>query len=69
MPVYVEQWEIERRFMSIIMNLMPAIITTLLASLKYAVVLYTEQINIDQVLHFQFDENFVLFSHVCQYCC
>lgn len=37
MPVYVEQGEIKGRFMSIIMNPMPALITTILASLKYAV--------------------------------
>lgn len=59
MPVYVEQGEIKGRFMSIIMNPMPALITTILDSLKYAVaagnhlpcvlVLYTEQINTDEV--------------------
>lgn len=61
MPVYVEQGKIRGRFMSIIMNPMPALITTILDSLKYAVaagnhlpcvlVLYTEQINMDQILN------------------
>lgn len=57
MPVYVEQGEIKGRFMSIIMNPMPALITTILASLKYAVALYTEQINMDQVLNLHVGEN------------
>ena len=35
MPDYVEQGEIKGRFMSIIMNRMPALITTILDSLKY----------------------------------
>lgn len=67
MLVYVEQGEIKGRFMSIIMNAMPALITTILDSLKYAVaagnhlpcvVLYTEQINMDQVLNLHVVENF-----------
>lgn len=37
MPVYVEQGEIKGRFMSIIMNPMPASITTILDALKSAV--------------------------------
>lgn len=36
---------------------MPALITTTLASLKYAVVLYTELINMDPVLHLHVGEN------------
>lgn len=40
--------------MSIIMNTMPALITPILASLKYAV----EQINMDQVLHVYVGGNF-----------
>lgn len=61
MPVNVEHGEIKWRFMSIIMMPMPALIATMLDSLKYAVaagnhlprvlVLYHEQINTDQVLH------------------
>lgn len=35
-PVYVERGEIKGRFMSIIMNPMPALITTILDSLKCA---------------------------------
>lgn len=76
MPVYVEQGEIKRRFMSIIMNPMPALITTILDSLKYAVaagnrlpcvlVLYTEQINMDQILNLHVTEIFVSYF---QYCC
>lgn len=79
MPVYVEQGEIKGRFMSIIMNPMPALITTILDSLKYAVVagnhlpcvlvLYTEQINMHQVLNLHVGENFKLFSRICQCSC
>lgn len=54
---------------------MPALITTILDSLKYAVaagkhlprvlVLYTEQINMDQVLHLHVGENFlIIFSYL-----
>lgn len=55
--------------MSIIMNPMPALITTILDSLKCAVaagkrlprvlVLYAEQINMDQVLNLHVGENFL----------
>lgn len=68
-PVYVEQGEIKGRFMSIIMNPMPALITTILDSLKCAVaagnhlpcvlVLYTEHINTDQVSHLHVGGDFL----------
>ena len=68
MPVCVEQGEIKGRFMSIIMNPMPALITTILDALKCSVaagnhlpcvlVLYTKQINMDQVLNLHVGENF-----------
>lgn len=58
---------------------MPALITTILDSLKYAVVagnhlpcvlvLYTEQINMHQVLNLHVGENFKLFSRICQCSC
>lgn len=75
MLVYVEQGEIKGRFMSIIMNPMPALITTILDSLKYAVAagnhlpcvlaLSREQINMDQVLNLHVCETFAIkFSYL-----
>lgn len=68
MPVDVEQGKIKQKFMSIIMNPLPDLITTILDSLKYAFaagnqlpcVLYTEQINMDQVLNMHVGEIFVV---------
>lgn len=77
--VYVEQGEIKGRFMSIIMNPMPALITTILDSLKYAAaagnhlpcvsVLYREQINIGSSIKFAcWWALFNYFAHICQFC-